>query len=71
MLRDILKGSGARFHLLLQAPVAQGGYFWLQRAEGCCLGVLSTFKTQKSAWPMQPGEMKVGTRADPPVCIHQ
>lgn len=43
----------------------------MQGAEGCCLEVLSTFETQKSVWLVQPGEMKEGTRADPPVHIHQ
>lgn len=43
----------------------------MQGAEGCSLGVLSTFETQKSVWPMQPGEMNTGTRADPPVHVHQ
>lgn len=35
----------------------------MQGAEG--LGVLSTFETQKSRWPVQPGGVKVGTGADP------
>lgn len=46
MLRDTLSDSGARLHLLLQAPVVWGR----QDAEGCCLGVLSTSETLKSVW---------------------
>jgi len=41
----------------------------MQGAEGCFLGVLSTFETQKSARPMQPGAVNVGTRADHLACF--
>lgn len=63
MLRDTLSGSGARLHLLLQAPVVRGR----QDAEGCCLGMLSTFETLKHAWFLREME----TRADTPVHVHQ